>query len=132
MGENNNPTIRQSDSISIRDYVDLRFTEFQKAIDIRFDGVASSVNLALISSDKATLKAEVANEKRFESVTEFRETLTSQASKFVTRDEVKPLQKLADVAEGKASQNAMLFVALASVIGILIGVINLVFMWRGK
>lgn len=43
---------------------------------------------ALASSKEAVQKAEVATEKRFESVNEFRATLTDQAAKFITRKEI--------------------------------------------
>lgn len=43
---------------------------------------------ALASADKAVLKAEVAAEKRFESVNEFRATLSDQQSQLATKTEV--------------------------------------------
>lgn len=46
---------------------------------------ADKVSLALAASDKAIIKAETANEKRFESVNEFRAQLNDQAASFVSR-----------------------------------------------
>jgi hypothetical protein len=49
----------------------------------RFDAIKESVAFALAAADKALTKAEAANEKRFDSVNEFRETLADQAAKFM-------------------------------------------------
>lgn len=50
------------------------------------DSQAEKVGLALASVDKAVAKAEAATERRFESVNEFRGTLTDQAREFVRTD----------------------------------------------
>jgi hypothetical protein len=47
-----------------------------------------AVQAALVSAEKAVGKAEVATEKRFESVNEFRAQLSDQAAHFSTRDEL--------------------------------------------
>lgn len=65
---------------------------------------ADKVELALAASDKADDKATLAYEKRFESVNEFRDTLSDQAANLVGRNEynatVKALtDKLAVVTE---------------------------------
>jgi len=107
------PGTRLSNGVSIKEYFERLFTDNQRAID----------------------KAEQMMNQRLEGMNEFREQLKDQASKFITREElniictgfqteIKALRKLADIAEGKASQNAVILTALASVIGILLGVIN--------
>lgn len=48
---------------------------------------ADKVALALAAADKAVTKAETANEKRFESVNEFRGTLADQAATLISRTE---------------------------------------------
>jgi len=48
--------------------------------------------IALAASDKAILKAEVAVEKRFESVNEFRQTLSDQTKSFISRVEFDALR----------------------------------------
>lgn len=50
--------------------------------------VETTAASALASSKEAVTKAESATEKRFDSVNEFRATLTDQASRFVTRKEL--------------------------------------------
>ncbi|PYC66002.1 hypothetical protein C7C45_26970 [Micromonospora arborensis] len=54
---------------------------------IRIDAQAAQVGLALASADKAVTKAETATEKRFESVNEFRQTLSDQTKTFIARVE---------------------------------------------
>ena len=109
-----NAILRYNDGVSIRDYVDLRFDEAQRAID----------------------KAEATMRDRLAGMNEFRDQLKDQAGRFVTRDElsiiagkqaeeIRALQKIADRAEGKASQNAMLFAIAMALIGLVLGVLNL-------
>ena len=106
--------MRNSDGVSLRDYIDLRFNEAQRAID----------------------KAEAMMAARLATMNEFREQLKDQAARFITREElnaaigamlndIKALQKIADKAEGKASQNALLFTAALTLVGLILGFINL-------
>jgi len=61
---------------------DAKFVTFRTLVDSQADKVA----LALASADKAVTKAEIATEKRFEAVNEFRAQLTDQAARFITRE----------------------------------------------
>lgn len=61
--------------------------ERDKQYDNRFNAQEKATVAALASSEKAIDKAEMANEKRFESVNEFRKTLADQTSTFITRTE---------------------------------------------
>ena len=54
------------------------------------------VDMALAASDKAIGKAELATEKRFEGVNEFRQTLADQASHLMPRAEYKIQNKAMD------------------------------------
>ncbi|MEU4335169.1 hypothetical protein AB0F59_11115 [Micromonospora lupini] len=56
-------------------------------ITTKIDAQAAQVGLALASADKAVTKAEAATEKRFESVNEFRQTLSDQTKTFIARVE---------------------------------------------
>ena len=60
---------------------DVRYTERSKSTD-------EKTGLALTASKEAVTKAEAATEKRFDSVNEFRKTLSDQTSSFATRAEV--------------------------------------------
>ncbi len=53
----------------------------------RFVAAKEQVNLALASADKAITKADLATEKRFEGVNEFRKTLADQAATLMPRQE---------------------------------------------
>lgn len=77
------------------------------------DAHAERVVLALAAADKAVLKAEAATEKRFESVNEFRQTLSDQTRSFISKVEFDAVrhtnaERIADLAsrldkiEGKA------------------------------
>jgi hypothetical protein len=54
----------------------------------RFKAQEQAVAFALASAEKATLKADVSNEKRFDGVNEFRSQLKDQAGTFLTRNEL--------------------------------------------
>ena len=53
----------------------------------RFATMKVAVDAALAAADRAVTKAEIATEKRFEGVNEFRETLRDQASTLMPRTE---------------------------------------------
>lgn len=53
----------------------------------RFIAMDKSVSSALAAADRAVVKAEVATEKRFEGVNEFRGTLSDQAGRLMPRAE---------------------------------------------
>jgi hypothetical protein len=57
----------------------------------RFLALKSENSLALSAAERAVLKAEIATEKRFESVNEFRGTLDSQQRTLIPRSEVSVL-----------------------------------------
>jgi hypothetical protein len=62
--------------------------EMDRRYEQRFNAQDKAVAAALDSAKEAVLKAEVASEKRFESINEFRGQLRDQQQTFVTRDEV--------------------------------------------
>jgi len=101
-----------TDSVSLRDYFEMRLKEQQRAVEA-----------ALASAEKAVTKAEVATEKRFEGVNEFRATLADQAATLMPRAEaeirfasllakIDSLQRVASMALG-----------IAAVLPLVIGVI---------
>lgn len=53
----------------------------------RFTDLETALRAALAASEKAIGKAEIATERRFESVNEFRQTLTDQVALFMPRSE---------------------------------------------
>ncbi len=64
-----------------------RFDAQQKAVQDALQAAEKAVSAALANADRAVLKAESAAEKRFESVNEFRNTLSDQATLLLTRAE---------------------------------------------
>lgn len=77
---------------------DARYTQ-------RFADMERALTAALASSEKAINKAEVATEKRFESVNEFRTTLSDQATQFMTRNEAAALlQRINDRVDDMAER----------------------------
>jgi hypothetical protein len=68
--------------------IDAKMTTLRTIIDLQAE---KSVTL-LASSDKAISKAEVATEKRFESVNEFRQTLSDQTKSFISKVEFEALR----------------------------------------
>lgn len=75
--------------LRVLDEMDRRY---QQRYEAQQEGVAAAlaaqekaVNAALIAADRAVIKAELAAEKRFESVNEFRATLSDQAATLMPR-----------------------------------------------
>src|SRR5678810_673441 len=70
-----------------------RFSASQKALELGLAGQKSEISAALAAADRAVMKAEVATEKRFESVNEFRGTLDQQQRTLIPRSEVEVLMR---------------------------------------
>lgn len=71
---------------------DAAFVAQQEAMKTAFIAADKAVQTALLSAKEAVNKAEMANEKRFESVNEFRGQLNDQANTFMPRTEVAAIQ----------------------------------------
>ena len=82
----------------LRDYIETRLNLLTVAIEKqqiatdlryqqRFDAAEKAVQAALSAADRAVSKAELASEKRFEGVNEFRQTLSDQSRNFLPRGE---------------------------------------------
>jgi hypothetical protein len=64
-----------------------RFDAQQEAVATAMTAAEKAVVAAMAAAEKAVTKAEAAAEKRFESVNEFRKTLSDQTNSFLTRNE---------------------------------------------
>lgn len=73
--------------IDIKEYFELWLKRLETYYDRRFEDLDTKTTLALSAADKAVSKAEIATEKRFEGVNEFRQTLADQASRLMPRQE---------------------------------------------
>lgn len=119
---------------ALKEYVEALRTDDQKA-----------VGAALQAAKEAVLKAEIATEKRFESVNEFRKTLSDQTSSFLPRpeydanhqaleDKIQALTDRVNTSEGQTQGSQItkgnLYAAVAAVgaiLGILVLLSNNVF-----
>ncbi len=68
-------------------YFVLWLESMERFYDERFRAMDEKTTLALANSKEAINKAEVATEKRFDSVNEFRQTLSDQTATFMPRAE---------------------------------------------
>jgi hypothetical protein len=109
------PPMRTADGVSLRDYIDLRFSELQRQHD----------------KDDATMTLRLA------AMNEIRESMRDQASKFITRAEAELVHKaMCDHIEtlrdesaenrGKASMKSVLVAYVLSAISLALGLVQLV------
>lgn len=75
------------DDVSLRDFVSAQIQALRIEMLTRDEAQEQGVAAALAAADKAATKAEIASDKRFDSVNEFRETLTDQAQNFISKAE---------------------------------------------
>ena len=101
----------------------------------RFDNVTAATNAALAASDRAVTKAELASEKRFDAVNEFRATLADQQRNLMPRNEVEiinnslseRLEKIENrliLIEGKGVGIGQGMGYVIGIIGAIIGVVS--------
>lgn len=129
------------DPVNLKEYLLAIIEENDKRYEQRFRDTKIAVDAALIAADKAVaaalagqkeavIKAENASEKRFESVNEFRNTLSDQQRTFLPRNEyiiahtslgekVDNLNSRLDKSEGKGT-------GFSSSWGILLGAVGLI------
>jgi len=76
-----------------------RFDAQGQALTAALLAADTAVKAALTAAEKAVVKAETATEKRFESVNEFRQTLSDQTASFPSRVELQALaERVSDLA----------------------------------
>ncbi len=76
--------------------INAAFLAQQTAMQTALTAQKTAVDIALGAADRAVTKAEIAAEKRFESVNEFRSTLSDQQNTFMPRGETTALFKSMD------------------------------------
>jgi hypothetical protein len=72
---------------TLGEHFDIRLADKDLRDQQRFEAQSSAIAAALLAAEKAVSKAETANERRFEGVNEFRQTLSDQAATFISRTE---------------------------------------------
>jgi len=76
------------DTLATRvDALEKMLNERESVNQERFTAARERVEIAMTSAEKAIIKAETATERRFDSVNEFRQTLSDQAATFMSRAE---------------------------------------------
>jgi hypothetical protein len=80
------------------------FRERHAQYELRFTSLSTATTAAFAAAEKALAKADAAMEKRFDSVNEFRQTLTDQAATFIPRAEAEQrIKVIADKVESQGS-----------------------------
>jgi len=82
MEESRNLTV--AESVSLRDYMDSQFAHITELVKTSH----SYTDIKFAAIEKAVILANAANEKRLDSVNEFRSQLDDQAKTFITRSEL--------------------------------------------
>lgn len=117
--------------------MDERDTRYQQ----RFDAQQLGLTDALKAAEKAVVKAEVATDKRFEGVNEFRETLSDQANTFMTRHEysaahdalvekVEAIAKIQDNAVGHSQGLTAGWGYLVAAVGLAVAIVTVIIATR--
>ncbi len=84
----------------------------------RFVALDKNIQIAMVAADKAVTKAELATERRFEGVNEFRQTLADQASRLMPRAEYEVQHKaLEDTMSTVSSRLAAIEASMANIQG---------------
>lgn len=111
----------------------IRISALEKQIALQVNSVRDNIAVALAASEKAIIKAEIANEKRFENVNEFRATLADQQNTLLPRseytvqykvlvDRIADLESVTRDYRGKFSGSAATISAIAIIITMLISI----------
>jgi hypothetical protein len=110
-----------------------RFDGQQQALTAALLAADTAVRAAQAAAEKAVAKAEAATEKRFESVNEFRKTLSDQTASFPSRvelqalaDRVADLATRLDKAEGRNRGVSASVATMLAVGGLLLGLLGVV------
>jgi hypothetical protein len=130
---------------TLKEHLERLLQEHSERYQERHDTMMRGVKDALASADKAVLKAEEAANKRFESVNEFRQTLSDQQRMFFPRQEAEAqlaaleerLTKLERSHTGEAGQQMgvksgyMWAIGVVAVVSTIIGIFLAVFVEGG-
>jgi len=111
--------------------------ERDRRYEDRFKAMDEKTSLALTASEKAVTKAELATEKRFDSVNEFRDTLRDQAATLMPRNESEAKfaainEKFEDMKKAGTTQHNWGINTAISVLALLIALAALMLRGFGK
>lgn len=80
-------------AVTVLEHVTALLAQMDLRHQQRFDAQTMAIGAALNAMKEAVTKAEAATERRFESVNEFRQTLSDQAGTFISRVEFEALRE---------------------------------------
>ena len=126
---------------TLKEHTEDLLSEMDKRNEQRFTASEKAINAALAAADRAVMKAETAAEKRFESVNEFRGTLSDQQRSLMPRSEadveframrqiIDDLKTRMDKNEGKSKgfeTSWLIFIGLGGLILTLLGLIAVIY-----
>lgn len=119
-----------SNQMSLREYVDVRFSDQENAVAAALRGQEKAVSAALAAAKEAVIKAETASEKRFEGVNEFRAALSDQGRLMMPRAEAeqafKAINDKLDLLTARVVAREERAVGMVQFWGILIGAVGLI------
>jgi len=115
--------------------IDQKFESLEKSIALTLSALERSNNAALTAAKEAVIKAEVAAEKRFDSVNEFRNTLKDQQGTLATKTDMDTRfryveQKLAEIdarlnkTSGGLDAATWIWAAVISFAGLVMGMLG--------
>ena len=79
-------------NVSLRDYVDMRINDLQKQLELHIAAIQQQLDRRIVDANHATDLARQQMDKRLEGMNEFRQQLSEQANRFITREEVQAKQ----------------------------------------
>lgn len=77
----------KADLAASKEYLEAQIAGLKATLEAQIVSQKEAIQAALVSADKAVMKAEASSEKRFESVNEFRATLSDQQRDLATKTE---------------------------------------------
>lgn len=134
----------QATDVSLREYLTALINAAEKRSDARFDAMKEMVETAFKTAQEAITKAEAATDRRLEGMNEFRDSLSDQATRFVTKDaldslvakleseidrnreDLDSLAKRIDIRQGQLEGSKITTTTLVTVITVSIAVLGLI------
>ena len=126
----------ETDTISLREYIDLKYQHIESLIDNK-----------ILSLDRAVTVAKLENDRRLDAMNEFRAALTDQSKSFITRFEhdtlitkydeqiqtlsekfdqqIKSLTESRAFLTGKASMSSVYLAYIIAGIGLVLGILGI-------
>lgn len=89
---NNRAVTNDELNVSLRDYVDMRINDLQTQLELHIAAIQQQLDRRIVDANHATDLARQQMDKRLEGMNEFRQQLSEQANRLITREEVQAKQ----------------------------------------